>query len=139
MRTGHRTARTVVLRLRFEDYTKATRSRSMPQATSSGADIATTALLLLDAAGPLIRSRGITLVGIALTGLESDEFYQMVLPLDGPDHSGLDVALDGVSARFGTSAAAARQPAAHRRGLRHAAAPRLIARRNRRARAAVMS
>jgi DNA polymerase-4 len=104
MRRGKRTARTVVLRLRFEDYTKATRSRSMPQATSSGDDISAAALHLLDLAAPLIRTRGITLVGIALTGLASDEFYQMVLPLDGPDHSGLDAALDGVSARFGSSA-----------------------------------
>ena len=73
-------------------------------ALSRGEEISAAALHLLDLAAPLIRTRGITLVGVALTGLASDEFYQMVLPLDGPDHSGLDAALDGVSARFGSSA-----------------------------------
>ena len=83
LRKAHRVARTVVLRLRFEDYTKATRSRSFAFATDSGEHIAAAALALLAAAGPLVRERGITLVGVALGGLESDAFVQPELLLDG--------------------------------------------------------
>ncbi|WP_399552381.1 DNA polymerase IV [uncultured Cellulomonas sp.] len=104
MRKADRIARTVVLRLRFEDYTKATRSRSLAAGTDSSEDIAAAALALLVAAGPLIRERGITLVGVALTGLSSDEFVQLALPLDHPDHGGLDQAVDAIGVRFGTQA-----------------------------------
>jgi DNA polymerase-4 len=101
LRAGHRTARTVVLRLRFADYTRATRSRSFAFATASGADLATAALGLLEAAGPLIAARGLTLVGVALSGLEHDDMVQPTLPLDGPDAAGLDRATDAVADRFG--------------------------------------
>jgi DNA polymerase-4 len=104
LRKADRIARTVVLRLRFEDYTKATRSRSLPAATSSSEDITAAAVALLDAAAPLIRERGLTLVGVALTGLASDEFVQLALPLEHPDRSGLDDAVDAVAVRFGTQA-----------------------------------
>lgn len=104
MRSGHRIARTVVLRLRFEDYTKATRSHSLPHATSSGEDLAATATMLLDAAGPLIRERGLTLVGVALTNLESDAVVQPRLSFGPVDTSGVDAAVDAVAARFGSGA-----------------------------------
>lgn len=104
MRKADRIARTVVLRLRFEDYSKATRSRSFAAATDSSEDIAAAAVGLLEAAAPLIRERGITLVGVALTGLSSDRFVQLALPLDHPDHGGLDEAVDAVAVRFGTQA-----------------------------------
>jgi DNA polymerase-4 len=104
LRKADRIARTVVLRLRFEDFTKATRSRSLAAATDSSEDIAAAAVALLEAAGALIRERGITLVGVALTGLSSDRFVQLALPLDHPDHAGLDEAVDAVAVRFGTQA-----------------------------------
>lgn len=104
MRTAHRTARTVVLRLRFEDYTKATRSHSFPHATSSGADVAATATMLLEAARPLVRERGITLVGVALTNLEPDTIVQPQLVLGPVDTAGMDSAVDAVAARFGSGA-----------------------------------
>lgn len=102
LRAGHRTARTVVLRLRFADYTRATRSRSFAFATASGSELAIAAAALLDAAAPLIASRGgLTLVGVALTGLERDAVVQPALALDGPDPAGLDRATDAVADRFG--------------------------------------
>ncbi len=104
MRTAHRTARTVVLRLRFEDYTKATRSRSFAFATASGEQVAAAAARLLEEAGLVIRARGLTLVGVALTGLESDAFVQPTLPLEHEDRIGLDRAVDAVALRFGTQA-----------------------------------
>ncbi|RMI08713.1 DNA polymerase IV [Cellulomonas triticagri] len=104
LRGAHRTARTVVLRLRFADYTRATRSRTLPHATASGDLLAATAAALLAEAAPLVRERGITLVGVALTGLEADTWVQPQLDLDGPDRSGLDAAVDAVAEQFGTGA-----------------------------------
>lgn len=101
LRAAHRTTSTVVLRLRFEDYTKATRSRSFVRPTASGEEVARAAVRLLDEAAPLIRERGLTLVGTALTGLGSDAFVQLTLPLDHPDRTGLDSAVDAVAQRFG--------------------------------------
>jgi len=104
MRAAHRTTRTVVLRLRFDDFGRATRSHSFRHATATGVDVAAAARGLLDAARPLIRERGITLVGVALTNLESDDMVQPQLDLDGPDTTGLDTAVDALSARFGSGA-----------------------------------
>jgi DNA polymerase-4 len=104
LRTAHRLARTVVLRLRFADYTTATRSRSLPHATASGAHLASVAVALLDEVAPLLRERGLTLVGVALTNLESDAYVQPQLDLDGPDRSALDTAVDAVARQFGAQA-----------------------------------
>lgn len=104
LRAGHRLARTVVLRLRFADYGTATRSRSFAHATSSGADLAAAATALLADAAGLVRERGLTLVGVALTGLEPDDHWQPTLDLDGSDPRGLDAAVDAVARRFGASA-----------------------------------
>ncbi|WP_205687467.1 DNA polymerase IV [Cellulomonas endophytica] len=103
LRAGHRTAGTVVLRLRFADYTAATRSRTLPQATASTPELGAAATALLDAAGPLVAARGLTLVGVALTGLAPDTWVQPALPLGGPDAAGLDGALDAVRDRFGAA------------------------------------
>jgi DNA polymerase-4 len=94
----------VVLRLRFADYTSATRSRSFALATASGAQIGATAVALLAEAAPLLTERGTTLVGVALTGLEPDDHWQPELDLDGPAADGLDAAVDAVADRFGTGA-----------------------------------
>jgi DNA polymerase-4 len=102
MRKGHHAARTVVLRLRFDDYGRATRSRTLAHPTTSGDLLAAAAVELLDAAAPLIRQRGgLTLVGVALTQLSQDVYLQGTLDFQ-PDRSGLDMALDAVAARFGT-------------------------------------
>ncbi|MBT0995569.1 DNA polymerase IV [Cellulomonas sp. DKR-3] len=108
LRAGHRTARTVVLRLRFADFSRATRSRSLPFPTASGDELAAAALALLDAASPLVRARGITLVGVALTGLGSDEAVQQTLALDAAHPAAarerLDAATDLLADRFGSRA-----------------------------------
>ena len=101
MRKAHYAARTVVLRLRFDDYGRATRSRTLIHPTTSGELLAATAVALLDAATPLIRVRGLTLVGVALTELSQDAYLQGTLDL-APDRTGLHTALDAVAARFGT-------------------------------------
>jgi len=104
LRRAQRRARTVVLRLRFDDYTRATRSRTLAESTSDTVPLLATARGLLVEARPLIARQGITLVGVALTNLEDAGPRQLVLPLDGRDETALDAAVDDVRERFGTAA-----------------------------------
>jgi DNA polymerase-4 len=103
MRKARRIGRTVVLRLRFADFSRATRSHTLPHATAETGTILAVARALFTAAGPTVRARGLTLVGIAVTNLEDDIPRQLVLPLArGGD--ALDAALDEVRERFGSDA-----------------------------------
>ena len=104
MRAARRVGRTVTLRLRFGDFTRATRSHTLLRATASTQPILTAARELLVAATSLIERRGITLVGVAVSNLEDDRAIQLALPFDGGDGGALDVALDEVRERFGSSA-----------------------------------
>jgi DNA polymerase-4 len=104
MRTAGRVGRTVVLRLRFDDFSRATRSHTLPQATAHTHTILTTVRGVLATAMPMIERRGLTLVGVAVGNLADDRAVQLVLPFHR--HSGLtlDAALDDVRDRFGTAA-----------------------------------
>jgi DNA polymerase-4 len=104
MRKAGLLGRTVVLRLRFDDFTRATRSRTLPHATAATAAVLTAARSLLSAAAPLIERRGITLVGIAVSNVERGGGIQLELPLDGVDRAALDAALDEVRERYGSRA-----------------------------------
>jgi DNA polymerase IV len=104
MRVSGRVGRTVVLRLRFGDYSRVTRSHTLPRATSQTLTILTTARDLLRAARPMIDARGLTLVGIAVANLENDDAVQLALPFDRRANRALDAALDQVRQRFGSKA-----------------------------------
>ena len=104
LREGRRVCRTVVLRLRFADYARATRSRTMPDATASTVPIAATARGLLADAMPMLTERGVTLVGLSLTNLGDDGAIQLTLPFEPRRRDALDATLDQVRARFGTGA-----------------------------------
>jgi DNA polymerase-4 len=104
LRAAHRVSRTVVLRLRFGDFTRATRSFTMPEATADTPMMLAAARGLLAAAMPMIDSKGITLVGITFTNLDSDAAIQLALPFDRRLASAMDVTLDKVRDRFGTGA-----------------------------------
>jgi DNA polymerase-4 len=104
MRIAGRVGRTVVLRLRFGDYLRATRSHTLPQPISHTQTVLLTARWLLAGAMPEIERRGLTLVGVAVTNLEDDSALQLMLPLDRFSGSALDVALDEVRRRFGSKA-----------------------------------
>ncbi len=83
MQRRERAGRTVVLRLRFGDYTRATRSSTLARATADAGPLAATLRELLDAASPLIEERGITLLGMTVTNLESTSgSHQLALPLE---------------------------------------------------------
>ena len=104
LRTGRRVCRTVVLRLRFADFTRATRSQTMPQATARTQPILDTARELLATARPLIETQGLTLVGVSLTNLEDEDRVQLALPFERLHDAALDAALDTVRERFGSGA-----------------------------------
>src|SRR5690349_20266095 len=101
MRVAGRTGRTVVLRLRFHDFSRATRSHTLPYPTASTRTILEAARGLLAIATPLIARRGITLVGVAVGNLGEGRSFQPMLPFE-QDTDALDVALDEVRARFGS-------------------------------------
>jgi DNA polymerase-4 len=104
MRAAHRVGRTVVLRLRFDDFSRATRSHTLPHATAETWPILATARGLLATGAPLIERRGLTLVGVAVANLEDDRFVQLTLPYDRRSRAALDAALDEVRDRFGSTA-----------------------------------
>ena len=104
LRAAGRVGRTVVLRLRFGDYTRATRSHTLPHATAQTEAILAAARGLLAASLQEIERRGLTLVGVAVTNLESEDAVQLALPFDAASRDALDAALDEVRARFGTNA-----------------------------------
>jgi len=104
MRDAGRVGRTVVLRLRFDDFSRATRSRTLPRATAHTATILETARQLLAEAAPAIERGGITLVGVSVANLDDEDAVQLVLPLEAHDGPALDDALDEIRARFGAGA-----------------------------------
>ena len=104
MRTARRIGRTVVLRLRFGDFSRATRSHTLPQATAHTQTILVTARGLLATAGPMIERRGLTLVGVTVADLANAPPVQLALPFDPHSDGALDAALDEVRARFGSAA-----------------------------------
>jgi DNA polymerase-4 len=104
MRVAGRSGRTVVLRLRFEDFARATRSHTLPYATANTDAILTAARDLLSIAAPIIERRGITLVGISVANLHDGRAVQLTLPFDRRGSEALDAALDEVWQRFGSRA-----------------------------------
>ena len=104
MRRAQRVARTVVLRLRFSDFTRATRSHTISEATAQTRPLLGVARELLEEARPLIAERGITLLGISLTNLLSADEVQLALPLERHMPTALDIALDSVRDRYGSGA-----------------------------------
>ena len=106
LREHDRVCRTVVLRLRFGDFAKATRSRTVRFATDRTATLLDVARALLAAAMPEIEDRGITLIGISLSQLGRADSIQPELPIDWDDGARLDSVLDAVRGRFGAASVA---------------------------------
>jgi DNA polymerase IV len=105
MRAAGRTGRTVTLRLRFNDFGRATRSRTLPWATCSTHVLLATARRLVAAAAPSIAERGLTLVGFAVSEIDRDGAEQLMLPFTaGGEPAAVDAAVDQVRRRYGRSA-----------------------------------
>ena len=101
LRAAHRVCRTVVLRLRFDDFARVTRSDTIAEATARTETVLAVARGLLASSMPLIRQRGITLIGLTFTNLTDDGAIQLALPLGRP---AVDTTLDEVRDRFGSAA-----------------------------------
>jgi DNA polymerase-4 len=103
MRAAGRVGRTVVLRLRFDDFSRATRSHTLSRATAQTHSVLATVRALLATAMPTIEREGLTMIGVAVGNLDDDRAIQLTLPFDR-DRSALDAALDDVRDRFGSAA-----------------------------------
>ncbi|SHH44113.1 DNA polymerase-4 [Jatrophihabitans endophyticus] len=101
LRKARRVCRTMVLRLRFEDFTRITRSHTTLRATWETAPLLATARTLLAAVEPLVHERGCTLIGVSLTNLDDADERQLELPFAAKDTSALDPVLDTLHERFG--------------------------------------
>lgn len=103
LREHDRVCRTVVLRVRYGDYAKATRSRTMRTPSDRTGVLLAVARGLLVAAMPEITDRGITLIGISLSQLGRADAVQPELPIDWDEGARLDTVLDAVRDRFGAT------------------------------------
>ena len=117
LRKAHRVCRTVTLRLRFDDFSRVTRSHTLPEASGDAATLLTTARLLLVDAMPEIERRGITLIGVTFSNLFHDDAVQLALPLDGGGSGGIDTTVDGLIDRFGSNAVTRAALLGRREGL----------------------
>jgi DNA polymerase-4 len=104
LRKAERLCRTVVLRLRFGDFARCTRSHTLPRPTDR-TELLLTALRrsLADMADEMA-DRGLTLLGVTLTNLDAGDAYQLELPFRPAGALQVDAALDAVRERFGRDA-----------------------------------
>ena len=104
LRAGRRVCRTVVLRMRFDDFTRATRSHTLEEATAQTQTLLAAERGLLAAAMSMIARQGLTLLGITFTNLENADAVQLALPLEARPASALDATVDSVRERYGSAA-----------------------------------
>jgi len=102
LRAARRVARTVILRLRFDDFSRATRSTTIAQASAESRVLLAAARELMEAAQPTIAARGCTLVGLSLTNLEDVDAVQLAFAVDRVRTLALDEAVDEVRSKFGS-------------------------------------
>lgn len=104
MRRAGRVGRTVTLRFRFDDFSRATRSHTLDQHTNATRTVHATALAVLDAAWPMVEARGLTLLGASVGNLRDADAVQLTLPFERADLVQLETVFDEVRDRFGASA-----------------------------------
>lgn len=104
MRGSGRSCRTVVLRLRFDDYTRATRSHTVSRPTTSTEHLLSVARQLVTEATALVAERGITLIGFSVSNFDPCGAAQLELPFTGLTENALalDSTLDELRDKFGT-------------------------------------
>jgi len=94
----------VTLRLRFDDFSRATRSHTLPEASAETVTLLAAGRILLGDAMSEIRRRGLTLIGITFSNLFNDDAIQLALPFGRAPAWAFDTTLDHVRERFGSSA-----------------------------------
>lgn len=105
LRAGERIGQTFTLRLRFDDFSRATRSATLRHSTATTATWLETGRRLLADSWPLIEEKGCTLLGVTISGLVDGRSEQLELPLfpDLVHENGLDAALDRVREKYGSA------------------------------------
>ena len=98
------TCATVVLRVRYGDFARATRSHTLAVPSDRTDVLLKTALGLLQNVEREIAERGVTLVGVSFAHLDRASADQLELPIDWNDGARIDKALDSVRDRFGAGA-----------------------------------
>ena len=107
LREAGRATRTVSISLRFGDFSRANRARTLPFPTDQTEAILAAVRELFEVSREEIEAKDLTLIGVSLGNLEQADTVQMELPLDGgPEgqsraNSALDQAVDDVRERFG--------------------------------------
>jgi DNA polymerase-4 len=104
LRDGRRVATTVTVRLRYGDFATATRSRTLPEATATTEAVMSTAKSLLAEVWPTIDQRGLTRLGVAVSGLAPADAVQLTLPFTKARPMAVDGAVDEIRDRFGVGA-----------------------------------
>lgn len=104
LRDSGRWGVTFTLRLRLADFSRVTRSRTLPQATAATATFLQIGRDLLAETAALIADRGVNLVGISVAGLTEPDRLQPTLPFDVVQSGQVDAAMDTVRERFGPTA-----------------------------------
>ncbi|MCU1386954.1 MAG: dinB [Ilumatobacteraceae bacterium] len=104
MRKAGRAGRTIVLRIRFDDYRAITRSHSLDQPTAHTETVLHVVRVLLDGVMAQIAEHGVTRLGISVANLDDDDTLQLTLPFDQLSDSVLDTTLDAVRVKFGNAA-----------------------------------
>ncbi len=105
LRSGGYAARTVTVKLRRDDFTTITRSRTLPEATDVANKIYATSCALYAGSGLSARAR-LRLVGVRATGLVPAASAATQLALDDRPESWREAerAVDRIASRFGTGA-----------------------------------
>lgn len=104
LRAAGKVCGTVSISLRFDDMKRASRSRTLPAATNRTDAILGSVRTLLCDAKPKIEQRGVTLLGVSLENLESDDAVQLGFAFEDGDSDALDAAIDELRDRFGSEA-----------------------------------
>ena len=104
LRADERVARTVTLRFRHDDMSRATRSHTLDQATYDTDAVLEAARQLLDGRWPDLETGGLTLLGLALSNLDDADAVQLGLPFAARSRPDRDAVMDRVREKFGSSA-----------------------------------
>lgn len=106
LRGNSRSPRTVVLGLRFADFTVVSRSKTLPRPTSKTEELLTALRELLAAELPLVRERGLTLIGISFANLEDGAQLELDFEEQAKQRANpkVDETVDLVRERFGKDA-----------------------------------
>lgn len=106
LRKTGRSARTVVLGIRFADFSRITRSATLPRPTSNTEEFLQALRGLLAPELDQIRERGITLIGISLANLEEGAQLELDFSTTAKRRANpkVDETLDAVRQRFGKDA-----------------------------------